>query len=528
MSQASAASIHYWSRDPAAFAHLEEALTSVGVQVRDRREFLWDETYLDTRERWLMQAGAAYSIRTGLQGATAALTPLTGEARLVVPGPSLEESTSPGPPSLPVSIPEGRLGEWLRASMGDRSVAPVLRVQRQRTLCALATTDGPMVQVAFDLIRPRGLPAFAPFVELEAEARADSLGEVEPIVRELADTLGLTPADGSTLLRGLEAAGAVPPAPTDDEDQAPQLEDRFVDAAYRVLRRHFGRVLWNEPGTRLGLDVEHLHDMRVASRRLRAALKVFKHALPARRAKAFRRDLKWLGEALGRVRDLDVHLLHLREETLGLPSELRAGMQLYGGILLARRDRAQASLLKLLETARYGRFIDRMKRFLDAGAPTSPGAPGAREPVTAGARKVIEKRMAKVRTAGGALSRGSSDEELHQMRILCKRLRYACEFFADLYGPAALKFVRRVTKLQDLLGAHQDAVVARRMLRELAEEFTGPRDRVRSLYLALGALIVRHDDRADRSRKDFFKAWKKFGRKKVRKPLLARLDKLGS
>ena len=99
-------------------------------------------------------------------------------------------------------------------------------------------------------------------------------------------------------------------------------EDRLIDAGYRVYRKHFERMKRNEPGTRIGEDPEFLHDMRVSTRRLRAAFRTFRPAFKKERMAGFNRDLKWIAAVLGVVRDLDVYLLNFPEYTADLgPSD---------------------------------------------------------------------------------------------------------------------------------------------------------------------------------------------------------------
>jgi CHAD domain-containing protein len=299
-----------------------------------------------------------------------------------------------------------------------------------------------------------------------------------------------------------------------------------VDAVYRVLRRQFERMLWNEPGTRLGLDPEHLHDMRVATRRMRAALRVFRKALPPRRVAGLRRDLKWIGGALGAVRDLDVYIMHLQDMIRRISPPLQPAMEPYLKRLRSRRERARRSMLATLQSRRYAAFVARLSRYLDAGSPAGPSAPGAGEIVTTEARRVILKSLKRVLNDGRAIKKDSADSQLHRLRIRCKRLRYACEFFSDVYGRGASAFAQRVTRIQDLLGDHQDAVVARSMLSEAIAHGPAPRRKARELYAGIGELMALHTQRAARDRRAFAKTWQRFDRKKVRKPLEQRLDKL--
>src|SRR5207237_6010300 len=128
-----------------------------------------------------------------------------------------------------------------------------------------------------------------------------------PFVGEIRASCGLHGPVASKFEVGLLARALVPPAPPDlgSVDVGPGAT--AAEVAVASLRQHLAGFLEQEPGTRLGEDPEHVPDMRVATRRMRAAMSLFAEWLPARFA-SFRRELKWVAGALGDVRDLDVQL----------------------------------------------------------------------------------------------------------------------------------------------------------------------------------------------------------------------------
>jgi triphosphatase len=299
----------------------------------------------------------------------------------------------------------------------------------------------------------------------------------------------------------------------------------LVDAAYKILRVHFSRMKRNEPGTRTGADPEYLHDMRVASRRLRAAMKVFGGALPKRGLRESAKDLNWVGRALGRVRDLDVHLMNLRELFEEVPPEHGDALAAYLQELLALREEARVHMVRALDSRRYAAFLDRFDRRLAEGPPATPHAPKALVQARIAGREIILGELNRVLKRGRACDSTAGDAELHRLRIRCKRLRYACEFFSDIYGPAARKFAKRVVKIQDILGAHHDAVMARETLAGFAETIRPGARSAPKMYLAIGQLTAINATRAAEARRKFFKAWEKFDRGETRAPLEARLKR---
>lgn len=255
-------------------------------------------------------------------------------------------------------------------------------------------------------------------------------------------------------------------------------------AALAVLAVQHGAVMANEARTRDG-DVEALHDMRVAVRRMRAALSSFSDALPAR-AKTMRGGLGWLGGALGEVRDLDVHLEHIKAWAAGAEGSERRALALVERSLAAQRTAARTRLLRVLDSQRRQRLAGSIEQMIEHG--TMPRSPIARLPVVDAAPDIVARRYRKVRSLGDSLTAYAPVETLHALRIRCKRLRYVVEFFAPLYGKPARSLVKRIVRVQDLLGAHQDAIVSEAMLVDLAEALA-PEPGV---AFAMGRLAERH------------------------------------
>jgi CHAD domain-containing protein len=241
-----------------------------------------------------------------------------------------------------------------------------------------------------------------------------------------------------------------------------------IDAvAMAVLRRHFSAMLAKEPGTRLGDDIEELHEMRVATRRLRAALSLFRDTLPDAVLR-LRDELGWAGSVLGDVRDLDVQLEQLDVWRAEVPAVDRDALSALGALLHEQRFTARAALIEALDSRRYESFAGRFGRMLRARRARLSGP--AATPSRAVAPDLIEQRFDRVRKRANRIGPASPADDYHALRIQGKRLRYTLEFLADLYPGGAKPLIRRLTALQDVLGLHQDADVAIERLRALAAE----------------------------------------------------------
>lgn len=474
--------------------------------------------FADTDDGLLRRAGTALGIEVAGESGVVSIQLLSGATPIAADIPLREEA---GPA-------KGEAHDVLLASGVARAVAATLGVERlrvsaelrgERMECALPNRSG---RITVDVLAVAGAREESMLVELRIGGGA----EVEEIGEYLAERLDLSPARKHLSEVALEAAGGkAPNGPADGFGL--RAEDRFVDAAYRVLGRCVDRMQWNEPGTRLGVEPECLHDMRVATRRLRAALKVFGPALPPKRTASFEAQLRWLSSALGRVRDLDVHLEKFDEEASGVTAESRPALELYRALLIRQRARARREMLRALSSRRYARLVESLSNFLLAGPPIRPRAAMARSPAVRVGATVIRRRFDGVMKSAEVLAPEAPDAELHRLRIRCKRLRYACECFAELYGKPVARFARRVARLQGVLGDHQDAVTARTTLTELTLSGAVPRGRAREFALALGQLTQWHGQRVTAAREEFFERWRKFERKKTRKALMEALEREG-
>jgi len=502
---------------------LPDALAACGFRVQLVGQSIARDTYLDTEDWWLYRAGVTCRLRSMAGRCSLAVQPLSPAAVLPPEVSGLQEQLERPPAGYPGPMPGGKLAAWLAPLMRDAPVGPRLELKRRETRYRALSDGDTELECTVCVVQPLDGTPDQTCTELDLRLMQGDPGGLARVAKNVSRELGAKPTRDSALQRVAQQAGIRLPQLLEGEDLQLRKWDRFVDGAYRVLRRHFNRMLWNEPGTRLGVDPEYLHDMRVATRRMRSALRVFRDALPPRRLESLKRDLRWLGSALGEVRDLDVNLIHLQRQAI--PDEPGAAptMDRYVTQLRAHREKARRAMLRILDTRRYARFVERTRRFLEAGPPRRSRQAAAETPVVVAAAGIIRKRLKKVLRMGRAIEPGASDGQLHQLRIRCKRLRYACEFFADLYGRPAVRFAQRVTEVQGILGTHQDAIVARETLTQFAEDTCGPRAEVRRLCLALGQLIGQQKERAREARRQFFKAWKQFDRKKHRKPLQARI-----
>jgi CHAD domain-containing protein len=272
------------------------------------------------------------------------------------------------------------------------------------------------------------------------------------------------------------------------------------ELAFAVLRRQFLALLANEPGTRLGDDPEKLHDMRVAIRRLRAALRLFEPYLPAR-AGRLRVELKEVGRVLGAVRDLDVQTAELAAFAGRLGEEGRAAEPLLAR-LHAIRAKRRAAMLKALDAPRTRRLLEATQAMLRRSPPAYTRAD--RLPAVVVVPSLIRKRYRSFRKAADRIDGRAPAAAYHEVRIRGKRLRYAIEFAEGLYGGSGDPAVRSLVRLQDLLGAHQDAHVVVEQLRATALQ--GDKRLPADTVFLMGRMAESAERAARRIRREFPRA----------------------
>ena len=262
------------------------------------------------------------------------------------------------------------------------------------------------------------------------------------------------------------------------------LDTRDPDPLQRALLGYGREVADREAGVRLGADPEELHKQRVATRRLRSLLRSLRDRLDdPERGAWIGAEARWLGRALGEVRDRDVLIAYLVGELATIEEAGSFGAILE--LLDAEREGARSTVLEALDSPRYRTLLAELDR-----------PPGLRE----GERlaPAVAEEYERLRKAAKRVGKNASDEELHRVRIRAKRARYAAEAMGG-----EPRFVARAKALQDVLGEHQDAAVAEERIRELLGQVRG----TGRTALVAGRLIERQRSRRVAARKAWPKAW---------------------
>jgi CHAD domain-containing protein len=431
-------------------------------------------TYHDTTDLRLARNGVTFRHRVEDGAGLWQLKLPRDEARL--------ELEVPGPPARPPAELVGLLPAYLRG-------AELVPVARLRTRREGVVADG--AEIVDDSIAVlEGQHVARRFREVEVEL----LDGDERALRRLAKQLrkaGARPSGAlrPKLYRALDLAGT-PETPTNSKGTPP------VEALGNALRGDYRALLAHDPGTRRGDDPEDLHQLRVATRRLRAFLRAARPLVDRSWAESLREELGWLGGHLGPARDLDVMLGRFREEveTLGADGEGAAGL------LEALEEERAAAYRDVAETLQGDRYYALLGRLEAAGSPPPSG-----EEITLA--KIFEKETKRMRRKFDDLGEDPEDHALHEARIGVKRARYAADLAAHELGQAGERFVSIAKKLQDILGDHQDAVVGQTRIRDWAAANDSA-----GAGFAAGRLVQLEQDRMAAARRDWPDLWRKLDR----------------
>jgi CHAD domain-containing protein len=322
--------------------------------------------------------------------------------------------------------------------------------------------------------------------------------EAEPFVVEQVGGPVTPPQDVRRVLPAFLRNGSGPERVLAEfEPEAVEADDP-VGRLRSLIERQYASILRHDPGVRLDLDAEDVHGIRVAARRARAMLRAARPMLDPSWSEPLREELKWLGGSLGRRRDLDVLVARLKVEIDELDQPERTAAAPLLEQLAEERDTAQAIAVDALRSDRYYALLDQLEE----------GTRGLR--VRRGEvslSKLARSEFERLRSVAGTLGPKSTDDELHRARIHGKRARYTAELAESEVGKPAVRVVERAKLFQDVLGAHQDAIVAEARLRELLSDLGSP-----GAAFAAGRLVERERERRREARLQLPRAWRRLDR----------------
>lgn len=299
-----------------------------------------------------------------------------------------------------------------------------------------------------------------------------------------------------------------------------------TEEALRISLMHLLSAMQaNEQGIREAVDMEFLHDYRVAVRRARSMLSQIKHVFPDKVPYYLKQELHWLGTITGPTRNFDMYLLkfdsYMRELPPGLQNDLIAFQQ-----FLRRHWKTEHEhLCQALDSKRYHKLINKLQHILENKTTQSHEAFNASKPARQVAGRRIWKLYKKVLKEGTAITEQSCDEDLHELRKTCKKFRYLIEFFHDYYSAKQIrKLLRTLKLLQDNLGDFQDLSIQITQLNQFAQDMHHEGLTDTKTIMAMGVLVEKLIARKKIVRANFNKCFQKFASPSKRMEFISALN----
>ncbi|HEY0871316.1 MAG TPA: CYTH and CHAD domain-containing protein [Acidothermaceae bacterium] len=470
------------------------AVTAVDAPTR----ISMNAVYYDTQDLRLAREGVTLRRRSGGSDAGWHLK-LPVLSHTVPDGTGVrDEIQLPDSPAIPTELSR-LITVWARTA----PLRPVATLASERTTLILRGADGVgLAELVDDTVSVEGgSHNQARFRELEVEAT----GGDERIVADVAAVLRDAGAVGGEFVpKVVRALGPQATTPADPPPPLPvDARDPVSDLVAATLRGYTRLLMSYDVAVRRGLD-DAVHQMRVATRRLRSALRSFEPLLDKEWADALATELHWLAGVLGAARDSEVLRTRLLVGARELPTEAKpAAVALKLAEICDKQCRAAFD--EVYATLISDRYIALVEQLVDAATyPRTTDA--ARRPSSVVLPPAIRASWATMRRRATAVTRKGrgtpTPTQYHEVRIAAKHVRYLCDAAAPALGPKARKLGLQVARVQDVLGEQHDAVVAAEFLAGVAAL-----PRIGSLGFGLGLLFAREEAAATAAARSFDVIW---------------------
>jgi CHAD domain-containing protein len=482
-----------------------------GVEVSDPVKNL--DLYLDTYDWGLRKHRLTLRYRLANGKARYTLKSLGGIEKGMAVRNEWEFPLS-APASAPAMVSAKEIRKRVEELIFPRKLVERILVTTHRRPYRVVSPEGAEIELVFDEsgFSPRGLDRYRraqKLHEMEAELLQGPAESLESLASLLQDSFAYLPSSRSKFEVACERLKMFLPAKKPPEKLRIRPEDRMDRALQKILAHQFQRFRDQLPGVRQDIDSEFVHQARVATRRMRSALRLFREAVSPPAAAILEEDLKRLAGLFGKVRDLDVFLLNLsrfRKSVLFFP---RKKMRSFEHWMERHRRAPLKALWDALEAPSCRAFERRLIRFLQRPLPLRPRAPWAGKPVAEIAPGIISGLLDAVLQQGQAVLARPKLKEFHRLRIEMKKLRYALEFMAPAYGDSLNSFIEGMVEIQDCLGELQDTVFSRDFIKFLFDEWKGKMVDP-ALVFILGEIYQLQIETARARREAFGKIWERF------------------
>lgn len=369
-----------------------------------------------------------------------------------------------------------------------------------------------VIEVVFDRGEVRASERASAIHEIELELLKGDPAALFDLALQLMDVAPLALQPLSKADRGFVLATGEAPAWFKASKPTLTAGQSVDEALVAILRACWLQVFVNAPAVLDGRDPEGVHQMRVGLRRLRSALTVFRAVLPAGEADELKQQASRLANALGPARDLDVFLGELLPP-VDAHRPGNAALAALARVAGAHRARAQAAAAAAVRGPDFTAFLLRLGAWIESRGwrRTAPDLMPLAAPIDDFAAALLARRRRQARKLGKGLKHRSV-EERHALRIACKKLRYACEFFQSIYQTkTTARYIGRLASLQDDLGHLNDVAVAEQLVERLMEGDDAASERAEFAEGA-GFVLGWYARLAVESDRQLVKDWREFAR----------------
>jgi CHAD domain-containing protein len=441
---------------------------------------LFTSTYFDTLDHCL--ARSHITLRRRVENGSSAWQlklPLNGARREI----KFKDTSRTPPPQLV---------DALIVILEGKQLVPIAHLHTSRRAIRMEPDGTHAADVMLDTVSVlRDGSVIQQFREVEIE----SLHGREHEVDRLASTLyqaGARHHDGRPkLFRALSIPYETSDAPSHEASVEEHVRYRMLQQL-QILKRC-------DPVVRLFGEAEAVHQIRVAARRMRTILLAVRKVARADWSEPLISGLKWLSEIFARARDLDVQMNYFRREAEALRAHERRPLERFLRHLRTERERTQRTLMDEIKSARYLGFISKLVQEADV-----PAVVTSDQNIT----DVAARQYRKLRKTVKRLRDSPSNNALHRVRIKTKRARYTAELAAASGRKRIARFIKTAARFQDLLGRHQDAVLAEHYVRSFLRHQTG-----KQAAFTAGLLVARAKRQRQEIRDEFWSQWKRLKRR---------------
>lgn len=418
------------------------------------------------------------------------------------------------PVATPTDIEEKQICSVVDEIISPRKLLEQIQIRTQRRRYRVISPEAAKFEMAFDTASFQ-LKGFHPqrsrrrLYELEAELLDGPPAALETLAKLFSGACDYPPSTLSKFESAFEHFKIAVPTKKPPAKHTVQRVDRLDLAVRKILTYQLQKFHEQIPGIERDIDTEFVHQARVATRRMRSCLRLFRDAVPVSTGNFLAAELRWLAGLLGEVRDLDVFLLNLSDfqQQLGrFPEKQRIFFENW---IAEHRRGPLATLHQTFASSRYQNLERRLARFLSQPLPQRPRAPLALKQVYEVAPQLINEKFEAVMKQGHAVLADPKLKEFHFLRIQMKKLRYACEFMSSAYEGSLDPFIERTVEIQDCLGDIQDTVFTQNFIDTLFDNWK--RNIVNpTLVFVLGEIYQLQKGIAAERERQFGKIWERF------------------